>query len=93
MLTITNWETVFHDASRCEMSIIQFIINWFFLFFLLFISSADRLVASGGQNNAWPSAHNVQIVLSYPSQGYGAEVTYVSILVNQVTKKRTWESL
>lgn len=45
---------------------------------------ADRLVASGGQNQSWPSPHNVQIILTYPSQGYGAQVTYVAIVVNQV---------
>lgn len=49
-----------------------------------FSFSADRLVASGGQNQSWPQPHNVQIILTYPSQGYGAQVTYVAIVVNQV---------
>lgn len=44
----------------------------------------DRLVASGGQNQSWPSPHNVEIQLTYPSQGYGAAVSYIAIVVNQV---------
>ncbi|XP_055298548.1 uncharacterized protein LOC129566533 [Sitodiplosis mosellana] len=47
--------------------------------------SSDRLVASGGQNQSWPQPHNVQIQLTYPSQGYGALVTYVAIVVNQTS--------
>lgn len=46
--------------------------------------SDDRLVASGGQNQTWASPHNANIELTYPSQGYGAAVTYVAIVVNQV---------
>lgn len=49
-----------------------------------FNPSGDRLVASGGQNQTYASPHNVQIQLTYPSQGYGAQVTYVAIVVNQV---------
>ncbi|XP_031628119.1 uncharacterized protein LOC116343931 [Contarinia nasturtii] len=47
--------------------------------------SSDRLVASGGQNQSWPSPHNVQIQLTYPSEGFGAQVTYVAIVVNQTS--------
>lgn len=56
------------------------------VFFRLFKISGDRLVAQGGQNQTYPSPHNVQIQLTYPSQGYGAAVTYVAIVVNQVRK-------
>lgn len=48
------------------------------------IFSADRLVASGGQNQSWPQPHNVQILLSYPPQGIGANVSYVAVVVEQV---------
>lgn len=53
---------------------------------LFFQHVGDRLVAQGGQNQTYPSPHNVQIQLTYPSQGYGARVTYVAIVVNQVEK-------
>lgn len=48
-------------------------------------SSADRLVASGSQNNAWPTAHNVAVQLHYPQQGAGATVTFVEASVNQTS--------
>lgn len=48
-------------------------------------SSADRLVASGSQNNAWPTAHNAAVQLHYPQQGVGATVTYVEASVNQTS--------
>lgn len=48
-------------------------------------SSADRLVASGSQNNAWPIAHNAAVQLHYPQRGVGATVTYVEASVNQTS--------
>lgn len=54
---------------------------------LIFFRSDDRLVAQGGQNQSFPQPHNVEIQLTYPSQGYGAAVSYVAIVVNQVNNK------
>lgn len=50
----------------------------------IFFFPDDVLVAQGGQNQTWPIPHNVNIQLSYPAQGYGAAVSYVAIVVNQV---------
>lgn len=49
------------------------------------ILTGDRLVAHGAQKQSWPQPHNVATTLSYPSNGVGAQVTYVAIQVNQST--------
>lgn len=53
--------------------------------FFFFISLVDdKLVASGSQNNSWPTPHDVAVQLQYPQQGAGATVTYVEVQVDQV---------
>lgn len=44
----------------------------------------DRLVGTATKNQSWPRPQNVSIQLTYPSQGVGAMVTYVYIVINQV---------
>lgn len=44
----------------------------------------DTLAAHGAQMLKYPSLSNVQIRLTYPASGLGAQVTYVNIDIDQV---------
>lgn len=50
----------------------------------LFVCIGDVLVAQGAKNQSWNQLQNVNITLTYPGQGLGAQVTYVIIQVDQV---------
>ncbi|XP_059617152.1 uncharacterized protein LOC132262046 [Phlebotomus argentipes] len=45
----------------------------------------DRLVANARDSTSWATPQNVQLVLNYPTNGVGANVSYVSVLVNQTS--------
>nr|ABI20163.1 14.5 kDa salivary protein [Phlebotomus duboscqi] len=48
--------------------------------------SGDRLVARNQDSASWGSLQNVQLTVNYPANGgYGAVVSYVSILVDQTS--------
>lgn len=46
----------------------------------------DVLVAHGAKNQPLPSVQDVALTITYPASGLGAQVTYVAIQVDQVTR-------
>lgn len=48
--------------------------------------SGDRLVGSNAQSQQWSSPQDVTLRLNYPTNGYGAVVSFLQILVDQVTQ-------
>lgn len=52
---------------------------------LIFWISGDRLVATANGGNQWPSPQDVKLTLTYPRSGVGNVVTFIQILVEQVS--------
>lgn len=50
--------------------------------------SGDRSVGNASYSNQWPSPQQVKSTVQYPPNGVGSIVTYVEIIVEQVSDRR-----
>lgn len=46
----------------------------------------DHIIASTSQSQQWAASQNVTQNLTYPKAGVGAVITYVEIIVDQVSR-------
>lgn len=51
--------------------------------------TGDRLLAYTSVNQQWPAEQNVSQTLTYPKAGTGGTVSYVEVIVDQVSKTPT----
>lgn len=70
------------------MKFILYLVNeWIIMYHLLLkLYPGDHLVGEAYDSHSWPTPQDVEMTLTYPSEGEGAILTFVDIKITQDTK-------